>query len=82
MGVLDSARKAGLRDTNADVSMVPAGATSVVARGSSKGWALVFETPSGEVEVGIGDMQRAVRLALRIQGTIEWQKRKFMPKSS
>ena len=82
MGVLDKARSPGLKDTSADVSMIPAGATSVVARGSSKGWALVFETPSGEVEVVVGDMQRAVRLALRLQGTIERQKRKHMPKSS
>lgn len=79
MGVLDKAR---FKLTGQGASrLVPAGATSVKAEGSGGTWKLVFETPGGEVEVAIGSMERAVKLAMRLAREIA-RKRNQLPGSS
>ena len=66
MSVLDKAANVGKGGSN----LIPVGATGVVATGDSKGWNLVFETPQGEVTVVVGEMDRAVKLAMRLAGVI------------
>jgi len=70
MGVLDKAKGTSLKANVSDASLVPEGATAVEARGSATGWSLVFKTPTGEVIVHIGDMDRAIKLSMRLTGYI------------
>lgn len=76
MGVLDKAKVPGMKANHAETSMIPDGATSVEARGSVKGWDLVFTTPTGDVTVHVGDPERAIKLAMRLTGYIRRLERK------
>jgi len=73
MSVLDGAGKVVGKG---DMKLVPEGATSVKAQGSATGWSLVFETPDGTIEAHIGDMERAVKLAMRLSRQIAKEARK------
>lgn len=82
MSVLGRAGMTGLKSKAGDAKLVPEGATSVKAECSSQGWCLVFETPSGPVTTHVGDMTKAVRLAMRLTGYLRVQERKQFRDSS
>ena len=82
MSVLDKVNMDGLKARESDKKLIPEGATSVKAEMNSQGWCLVFETPTGPVTTVIGDMSRAVRLAMRLTGYLRVQERKQFRDSS
>jgi hypothetical protein len=82
MSVLGKAGMTGLKCKETDAKMIPEGATAVRAECSSQGWCLVFETPGGPVTVQVGQMVKAVRLAMRLTGYLRVQERKQFRDSS
>ena len=64
----------GLKEVQADISMIPEGTKSVAAQGDSSGWSVVFDTSSGLIKVPVGDMQKAIKLAMKFQSLLHKRK--------
>ena len=76
MSVLNKADLTDLKCKPSDVKLMPEGATAAEAKLTSQGWCVAFETPDGEILATVGDMGRAVRLAMRLTGYIRKEARK------
>lgn len=73
MGVLD---KAKYKVTGQGASrLIPDGATSAKAVGEGGSWKVVFEVPEGTIEVEVGGMERAVKVAMRAAREIARKRR-------